>query len=608
MNKSTTRWLFLMALVVGAAIYFLDRRPGGTGRGEGQPFLLPGLRVRDVTAVELLRSTNISVRLERVQDQWQFVAPIRYPASSGGIESLVEALAALKETSRLSAGDVLRQTNGVAAFGFAPPPLTVVVWKGAERVEVRFGGATLLGREVYSQVVGQDGLRTVDSSFARTLPPGFSEWRDMALAQMEGLEFDRVEMRPLTNGFEVVRNQTNRTWQMTRPLLTRANAQRLEYLFQQLQLARVVAFVTDDPGADLEPYGLRAPARELVFSRGTNQVLAIQFGGASTNSPELIYARRMAHSNVVLVARQVVEPWLANFREFCDRRLMAFDAGGVARIEVQGEEAFALERGTNQLWRVVEPVAMDADIGLVGAFLDTLASLEFVEFEKEVVGDFGVYGLAPPKRSYVLRASPVKGSTNLLGPVVSRVDYGLPNGPTVFARRSLESSVVKTFDNGRLARRAFQLRDRRVWQFTTNQVAGLSIRQEGRTRNLVRTGPMQWTHAAGSQGIINPFTLEEAVYRLGQLRAESWVARGTAQFGYYGISAVDHQIEALLNGGEAGRKYVLRLGRKAPSGRYYGAVDVPEVPEPVIMELPQSLGDYIESDLSAPAPPGGGGQ
>ncbi len=61
------------------------------------------------------------------------------------------------------------------------------------------------------------------------------------------------------------------------------------------------------------------------------------------------------------------------------------------------------------------------------------------------------------------------------------------------------------------------MRERRIWNFSTNDVVRVTIRQQGRVRQIVRNGPHDWSLAPGSQGIINDLAVEETVSGLCQL-------------------------------------------------------------------------------------------
>jgi hypothetical protein len=604
MNAKTTRGLMLLALAAFAFIFFFERRTADTDQqAERAARLFPDLIGSEVTGLDVTRGTNLYVRVERTNEQWRLKAPVACPAAPAGIERLIGTLVELRQRSYLTAQEVLAQTNWAAAFGLEPPAAIVVARRPNQRLELRLGRHTLLGSQAYVQVIGRDGLFAIDAGFLKALPSSVNEWRDTALANLSGLEFDRCEVRPGTNGFEVLRDPTHHYWQMTKPLLTRADTARLDFLLHQLQLARVSQFVTDDPRADLDPFGLQPPERELVIGRGTNDLVTLQIGKSPANAPNLVYLRHLGQSNVVLAARAVVEPWLASFREFCDRRLMVFNLEAVDRIEGRSDEAFALERQTNGSWRILAPYNAPASRLLVLEMLANLADLEFLEFEREVVTDFTAYGLNPPRRQYILKATLTNAATGPTNQVLAQVDFGNPTGHKFFARRSLENSVVTAVDYGRLPRSAFEVRERQLWNFTTNQIATITVQQRGQTRRLLRTGPAQWTLGPGASGAINPLSLEEAAYRLGRLRAGVWVACGQAELTRFGMPAVDHQITVELAPTAKANPLSIRFGRTAPSGRPYAAVELEGQPGPLIFECPLDIYELVLSDLSLMPPP-----
>lgn len=603
MRPRTTQWLVGLALALGLFILVFERgTKSSKERTQETALLLPRLVPQDVLTLEIRSGTNPPVRLERGTNSWFFRSPYLYPAQPASVERFLGRLAQTAARARVEVAEVTRQTNGLAAFGLFPPAFSVVVGGEAQRTTVHFGRPSALGGQSYAQLVGTEGLFTIDAGVLAAFPASFDSWRDTALVDLARLPFDRLRALPLTNGFEVARS-TNRTWTMTKPLPTRANSARLEHLTQELDLLRVTRFLPEASPAELEAWGLQPPRRELVFARGTNDLVGLQIGDSPGDETNLVYLRLTSYSNVVLVSRAAVWPWLEGFTNFCDTRLMVFEADRVQRIEARADEAFALERRTSGEWQIVQPYTAPADPVLVFEVLAELADLEFLGFEREVATDFAAFGLDPPQRQYVLKTSSTNeaGLTNL---VLARVDYGQARGHRYFARRSLEDSVVLALDPVRLPRAAYRLRDRRIWQLRTNDLAAITVRAQDRVRKLVRTGPMQWAAAEGSGPPPNPVTLEEAAYRLGQLRAERWVAQGADALAGYGVVAGGHEVVLEPRTPEPARSYRIRFGRRAASGRTYAAVELPETAGPVIFECPASIYEFVTTDLMLPPDPG----
>jgi hypothetical protein len=330
-------------------------------------------------------------------------------------------------------------------------------------------------------------------------------------------------------------------------------------------------------------------------------VFGAQFGQSPTNQPELVYARRSDYPNVVTVSRQVLGTFGVPYRDFLDFRLVDAPLDEVTRIEVQAAEDFTLERQTNAVWSVTQPRVFGADPVLVREFLSRLAGLTALEVAKEVVTDLDLpnYGLAEPSRTYSLR---VPGAVTNEPPVLrAELLFGSSREGQTFVRRTDENPIytVKTDEVQLLPEAAFQFRDRRLWNFETNQVLSLTIHYRDRSVQLLRSELDQWSFAPGSQGIVNTFALEEAVFRLGKLWARAWVDQGADRLALYGIPQLDHWVEVELAEPAAPARLRVAFGAVSPSGGPFAALDVEVEGQPVVFEFPLEIyhvyQDVIES-------------
>ena len=362
---------------------------------------------------------------------------------------------------------------------------------------------------------------------------------------------------------------------------------------------RVRQFVSDDPKADLEAFGLQPPMLEVALGQGTNTVARLQFGKTLTNDTRLVYARRLGVDAIVAVPKDLLAPWYALVNDFRDPFLVSLTTP-VAVIDVRGQDNFSLRQQTNDTWRVL-PQDFPADADLVKDFLSALSGLQIVEFTNDAVTapDLVAYGLAPAARQYILRSAAVApvGATN---EIIAEIDFGTNQTNKVFARRADESFVyvVKCADFQRLPAAGWEMRERRIWNFSTNDVVRVTIRQQGRVRQIVRNGPHDWSLAPGSQGIINDLAVEETVNGLSRLTAVAWIALGDQNRARYGFSDQAYQVTLELRNGE---KLVLELSEIAPANQPCAAVTLDK--QLWFFEFPAWLYDYLEKYLSVPPNP-----
>ena len=266
-------------------------------------------------------------------------------------------------------------------------------------------------------------------------------------------------------------------------------------------------------------FGLQPADLDLWLNRGTNLVSALHMGKSPTNDAAQVYAKREGWNAVFTTAKEPLSPWRGTVNDFRDPHLLELTAP-VAEIEVQGPNDFTLQQqGTND-WQIVgEKFPADADS--VQQFIKMLAGLRIAEFVKDVVTapDLPAYGLAAPQLQITLRSA--AGDTNA---VIAQLAFAVQtNG--IFVHRADEDFIysIAPEDFNRLPEAGWEFRDRRIWNFSETNVAQITLRQSGKTRELVRNGANKWSLAAGSQGIINPPAIEETAHRLGELTALGWV-------------------------------------------------------------------------------------
>ena len=602
MMKWRQTWLLTgLAAALLAFILLYERRTGAPEPAAGPPRLLPQLRAVEVTSVQVRRTNQLVLAVERNGEAWSLTLPLAYPAAPVAVQRLLGALEQALTPVRFSPQELRSRGQELLDFGLDTPGAVVALTQGTGRLEVRLGAPTPTGDQVYAQVVGMPGVCLVDAALLELLPKTADAWRNLALFDLTGWTYDRVEVMRTNAGIYLQRDPTNLVWQLSRPR-QRADQLKVEGLLEKIQQARVTQFVTDDPKADLDRYGLQPPEIELALGRGTNLGQRVQFGKSPAEDPSSVYARRLNQTNVVLVARALLESINLPVAELRDRRLLAFQPSEVSLIEVRSEEPFTIRRQTNDAWVAGE--STPADGPFMRDWLLRLSQLQVAEFVKDVVTDFSSYGLAQPRRQYILKTS-VTNAGGLTNTVIGELQFGSNTTDRIFVRRPDEDSVysVRYVDYYRMPAAAWQLRDRRVWSFTTNQVARLTLRQGERSRTLLRGLNGDWTVAPGSRGVINPFAVEEMVFRLGELNAVMWAARGKENLPAYGFGDANLQVSVDLQLADKTQTLTLDFGRPSPARFRYAATVLDN--QVWIFEFPMFLFEDMDRAFGLPLPEAG---
>lgn len=562
-SKHTFTWLILaIGLLAFIVAYRIFERSAPVESLE----VLPGLHPLAVTAVQVSPGNAPEICAVNTNGTWFLTQPVAYPAQAAAIESLLSSLQKLKAAVRISPAELSKDRDADAQFGFDSPSESLVIQSGDERRELLVGKQTAPGDQAYVRVVGRDGVFVTDLDWLKFIPQSADDWRDTGLAG----DLAGCDSILLTNGakiIELTRDPANHLWQMVRPLTARANSDYIEDALQKLQTARVSRWVTDNPNADLSAYGLQPADLDLWLEHGSNVLTAVHVGKASTNDSTEVFAKRDRWNAVVTIPAQPLSAWTGAINDFRDPYLLELTTP-VAEIEMigPGTNHFVLQRDDTNGWTIPgETFPVDAES--VQSFIQMLASLRVSEFVKDVAtrADVAAYGLAAPSRQIILRSA--VGGTNA---VIAQLLFGTVRTNEVFVQRSDENSIyaIRPEDFGGLpAGPDWQFRERRLWNFAEGDVAKITVRQNGKTTEVLHNGPNKWSLAPGSQGVINPPGIEYLAQDLGELAVGSsaaWCARGVANPANFGLKPGNLSVTVTLKNGETHTvDFGLQLGQTA---------------------------------------------
>ena len=601
MNTRATKLLVLASLALFAFIFFIERHHTTTAEIAKPAPILPQLAPATVTSIEVRALNAPAFIVEHKKENWQLTQPYAANAQEISITALLQVLQHLVWHSRLMPADLKDQPNAEREFGFEPPHVVLKFQQPTGSLTVKIGGRTATGNELFARVNDDPTIYLVDANLVRLIPRTAADWRDPALANLKNLNFDRLTVTNSTKVFELQRDPATKLWRMTRPLEARADNPRIADLLTKLQAAHVSAFVTDDPKADLESFGLQPAALELTLAHGDTSLLTLQFGKSPTNKTDQVFVRRAGQPSIGLFAKEELAAWRGSPEDFRDRHLVELTATPFDEIETRGTSNFVLRQDSNSVWRVVSPEDFAADAALVRDWLGSLANLQVTQFVKTVVTepDLPGYGLAPAATQIFISAG-----TN----VVTELAFSAPQpqtGGKTFARRADETSVyaVRPDELRKLTTTAWSLRERQLWDFSETNVTRLVLKQRGVTRELMHGATNQWSFAPGSQGLINTFAVEETVHRLGELSANAWLARGESERANFGFGADSGAIQITLEvkRGEKLEMFTFEFAPTANGRPPCGLIALDG--QPWFFDVPPAIAELVTSYLNLDAQP-----
>ncbi len=607
MNSKTTWTLTALAVCLFAFIWFFERHIDQNPDAARRARILPQLNPRAVTSIQIRRVTGEpEIRAERTNGTWVLTKPFAYPAVPGDVETLLALLQSLPGASYISAPEMKNKPS--SEFGFDPPQIQVFIQQGSRRDQILVGKRTALGNEFFLQVVGVEGAYIVDARALDYFPRNANDWRNPVFADMKNISFDRVSVTNMGKIFELQR-AAGKSWRMTQPIKARADNTKIDELLRRLPELRVEQFISDDPKADLETFGLQPPELSLGFAQGTNNFLALQFGKSPTNDAKRVFAKIAGQNSVVLLAAEPATPWRAKSpNDFRERRLLSAELADIRQIEIHGAENFIVQKMPNGSWQITGTENSSPDVGAILELVRDLNNLEAADFITTTATDvdFRDHGFTTNSRQYILRGAPITVGTNSIpsvtNNVLAEIHFGSTNADKIFARRPDENSIyaVKIEDYKWLPAARWQMRERRIWNFSENDVAGVTVEQNGKSRRLLHAGTNRWATLPASQDV-NMFAVEETMHRLGGLTAAAWLARGGDVRKQFGIAENSRRISIELKNGDKQQTLTVEFGDLSTGRPVNAAVSLDG--QTWIFESPRVISEMVELYLTTPAAP-----
>ncbi|HJO54871.1 MAG TPA: DUF4340 domain-containing protein, partial [Verrucomicrobiota bacterium] len=414
----------------------------------------------------------------------------------------------------------------------------------------------MFGRQTYVRSPGTRDVILAAGDLANWVPRNADDWRDLRLVP-EDLEFDRLRFWGQSRTVELAKGGDG-AWRMELPVDSAADQMVIRQLIQRMQLARIVQ--VDAAAGEAEP------AATVRLAKGDDAVIELEFRKPDDEEPTVL-VKHSERGTVVIQDDGLLSLLRLPHDQFREHAVFRRPLHEVDSVTVDTINKFTVAKKPDGAWQVTEPKQFPADAMLVSVMLTNLRNAQIVEFIKDDASpaDFKKHGLANPWLNLEINGASVGGDRwkerIAFGTVDTRRAAARANGETTIIGLPREQAIL-------LPKEAFKLRERRLWSFATNQVAGVTIQLDNKPTQFVRLPNSTW-RSADNEALdqIQSAMLEETVYRMGVLFAIGWVAEGEAAMEATGIQLGANQLTAEVDTADGPRRFQLEFGDKGPLGR-----------------------------------------
>ncbi len=581
MNTKSTGLLLAAAAVLFAFIYWVERPLRQAALIPPTRRVLPELDPAKITAVEVQVAGGArSIRADKTNQLWQLTKPDAYPAAGALIEKLLQELAQWDWQSSID------HPSSFEEYGLVNDQFTLLLQENGRERTLKIGHLSPAADQVYLNARGSDQILVASPEVLNWIPTNQLQWRDRTVLPLAGAPFQKLQVHS-TNvelmSLEV--DPASLLWKMTKPIQARADSPKINQWLGQLLALRVQGFLPDNT-QETDPSGMPGPppTQQLVLtflrdSSETNKAFELQVGGSPAGQTNLAYARRLQPPGLIEIEKAPLLPWAGNYTNFLDRHLLSLEPGWIASIEVSGGgiATFTVQKTAEGFWRLscTNGQTFLADELLMKEWLSALTNLQVVP-GLSPVADKSPYGLDNPASALLhyqfIYARPA-GQAN---PLQADLLFGLgTNQPPKIFEMGNDELYVNSLDPRQfdfLPNAFWQLRDRAIWRFQSNQVVAIDIHQLGHHLRLTRGTNDQWTLPPGSLLVPVQPAIEETLYRLGQLTAIYWSGEGDDHLERFGFDQTDYQIALEIKTNGQIETNTIQFGKPSPYLHPYASV------------------------------------
>ena len=284
---------------------------------------------------------------------WKMIQPVPAKADARVIEDIVSALSNLRVVVFEADGEY-----DPANYGLSQPRITVTIQSTVDGPikELQIGSDAETPGRIYVTRPDHRAVYAVNREIYTKLNRTVFDLRDKRV-----IDFQRTATHRFTlhqGDSEIVcQKNVGGEWEITAPVVLKADEAAVDDLLFGVDALRAVAFVDDQPKS-LQPYGLDSPSVEASFMVPNTEPVVLLVGKMKG---ENIYVKAQNAAPVFLVKKELLDLVGMGVAGLRNKQILDFDGDAAAKIVLQhGDVNLTCQKqGTN--WRLTHPVQEQAE-------------------------------------------------------------------------------------------------------------------------------------------------------------------------------------------------------------------------------------------------------
>ena len=347
----------------------------------------------------------------------------------------------------------------------------------------------------------------------------------------------------------------NGVWQITEPIMARADDGQINAITGQLNMAEVARVVDENP-SDLKDYGLAMPRIEVDF-KGSNDKDYQKFAiGEKSPTGVDLFAKRNDDARVFLIPAYQESAFNLGPFELRDKAILKFDRDKVDGIELTADgKTFEIGKDGSD-WKLTKPLQAKADPSAVEGLLGRLqtAQMKSIVSADAKPADLKKYGFDKPTVAVNVTSGSSR-ATLLIG--------GKTSDNAFYARDASQPAVVTVdaplLDELRKGADGYRRHD--LFEFRPYNANHIEITRDGQTIVFDLTKGKddilgKWKRVSPNPGDVDKDKFDDFLSRLSNMRAIAFVDAKAKT----GLNLAGHGRVAHIQRDEGSRARQLRQG------------------------------------------------
>jgi hypothetical protein len=572
MKWKTTLVLLIVTAGVFAYLFLVERNRPNTADAAREAQNVVNFAREKVNGI-IIQNGDDKIDIRRHDDKWRLETPIKDQADASAVNNLLLDLENWQKDASISAKEMEADKSKLSDYGLAQPKLRLKLSGENAPPEIFFGKDAALEGKMYVRFANSKETFLVNQSVKKAIEKKPEDFRDRKLTDLILAQVVRVVLKTPAGEMELQKKGDH--WDISKPLRSRADDQKVSDLIAQITTARIQQFVADDKG-DLHPYGLAEPRGSItLFAQDDKQGApgqTVHIGTIPEKEKEQVYVRFSSRGFVYTLPKKIEELLNIKPNDLRDRNLVRIDTKILDRltIDAPGKGKTVLAR-KDESWTIASRNNAPANSNEVRRLIETLQNEQVIKFVEDVASNLPKYGLDKPQLTVIFSsfASENTAETKAGEQPFASVAFGKVDGDNVYARVGDEPFVVAVRRTllDQISTYPLQWQDLSIFNFKPDQIHRLSMATDKET-SLVRGANKQWNWAKGS-GPINQTNVNAVVGSLSTLHAVRWVGGILPGHGF----DKPQLVVTFTTSPDDKTAYKLTVGGTAPNGTWFAKAD-----------------------------------